>query len=101
MGMVEGPRVDTVRRYAALLGLVLVIFASTLAAVHFHQQDSDTPSKAHCLICVETHSPTALASSAEPVRHLSARQETVRTLELSYPSELVSPELFIRPPPAA
>jgi len=94
-------RAQTVGRYAALLYLVLVVFASTLTAVHYHQQDSEAPSKAHCLICVATHSPTVLASVAEPVRHLSTREEIVRTLELNHQGRLASPGLFIRPPPAA
>jgi len=88
-------------RYAALLCLVLVAFASTLTAVHYHQQDSEAPSKAHCLICVATHSPTVLASVAEPVRQFSTREEIIRALELNHQSRLASPGLFIRPPPAA
>jgi hypothetical protein len=84
-----------------MLCLVLAVFASTLTAIHVHQQQgAENPSKAHCLICVATHSPTVLVAAAVPTPHVSSAHATVRLVECDHRSRLFSPELFIRPPPA-
>jgi hypothetical protein len=89
------------RRQTAVLCLALAVFASSLAAIHVHPLLGDEgPRTTHCLICIAAHSPSVLAAAVAPLPDVSRSQGTVRLAEADHRSRLVSPDLFIRPPPA-
>jgi hypothetical protein len=90
------------QRWAALLCVVLAVFAATAAIVHVHPHAADrSPNATHCLLCVAAHSPTVLTSAIAPLPAI-ARVRAIISLPESDPhSRVLSPNLFIRPPPAA
>ena len=84
-----------------MLCLLLAVFASTAAIVHIHPPASDGgPNATHCLICNAAHAPTVLTSAFTPVPVFSGIRSTVSLPESDPHSRLLSPDLFIRPPPA-
>jgi hypothetical protein len=89
------------QRWAAILCVVLAVFAATAAIVHVHPHDADrSPNATHCLICVAAHAPTVLTAAVAPLPAI-ARVRAIISLPESDPhSRFLSQDLFIRPPPA-
>jgi hypothetical protein len=84
-----------------MLCLALAIFASTAAIVHSHPDAGDGgPTATHCLICVAAHAPTILVSTAAPVPTAAGVSATVSLPDSDSHSRFLTPDLFIRPPPA-
>ena len=97
-----GLTTTTAQRLAAVLCLVLAVFASSAAVLHVHPATGDTGSNAtHCLICVAAHSPTLLVSAIAFSPLMVRRPAVVSPAETNPHSRLLSHDLFIRPPPAA
>ena len=85
-----------------MLCVALVLFVSTAAIVHVHPHASDGgPNATHCLICVAAHAPTVLTSAVAPLPVVTGIRGTISLPESDPHSRVQSPDLFIRPPPAA
>lgn len=90
------------QRCAAMLCLALALFVSTAAIVHIHPDAGDGgPSTTHCLICVAAHAPTILVSSAGPLPTVAGVRAVVSLPDSDPHCRFLSPDLFIRPPPAS
>jgi hypothetical protein len=90
------------RQQTVLLSLALIIFASSAAVVHIHPQLGENgPDGIHCLICVAAHSPTVLTSAIAPPPVCSGIRALDCAPEINPHSRLLSPDLFIRPPPVS
>jgi hypothetical protein len=88
------------QRLAAVLCLVLTVFASSAAVIHMHSDAAETGPKAtHCLICVVAHAPTILVSAVVPAPAVAGVRGAVSLPERDPHSRFLSPDLFIRPPP--
>ncbi|MBZ5510527.1 MAG: hypothetical protein LAN70_05080 [Acidobacteriia bacterium] len=84
-----------------MLCVALAVFAATAAIVHVHPHASDGgPNATHCLICVAAHAPTVLTSVVAPLPAVTSIRGTISLPESDPHSRLLSPDLFIRPPPA-
>jgi hypothetical protein len=78
------------------------VFAATAAIVHVHPHDADrSPNATHCLICVAAHAPTVLTAAVAPLPAVTGVRGTISLPESDPHSRFLSPDLFIRPPPAA
>lgn len=92
----------TAQRTAAVLCLVLAVFASSAAVLHVHPNTGDAgPNATHCLICVAAHSPTLLVSVIAFGPLMVGAPSVVSPAETDPHSRYLSHDLFIRPPPAA
>jgi hypothetical protein len=90
------------QRWAAILCVVLAVFAATAAIVHVHPHAADrSPDATHCLICVAAHAPTVLTSALAPLPAVTSIRDTISLPESDPHSRFLSQDLFIRPPPAA
>ena len=79
----------------ACLCLLLLVFAATGEARHFHSNGNDA---LRCSVCVIAHSPTLLArvALAAPVR---VSQPLVAVTEVAVIPALAHDSYYIRPPP--
>jgi hypothetical protein len=93
-------RTTAIQRCAATLCLLLAVFASAAAIVHFHPHAEGGPTETHCLICVAAHAPTILVSIAAPLPAVAGVRATVSLPASDLHSRFLSQDLFIRPPPA-
>ena len=82
-------------RRTAVLCLLLMVFAATVEARHFHGSKLDAQ---RCSVCVVAHSPTLLARTAAIVPD-KASQPLVTLSETAVVTTLSHDTHCIRPPP--
>ena len=89
------------QRLTTALCLVLMVFASSAAVIHTHPDTAETgPNATHCLICVAAHAPTILVLTVAAAPAVAGVRATVSLPDSDPHSRFLSPDLFIRPPPA-
>ena len=85
-----------------MLCVVLAVFAATAAIVHVHPHDANGgPNATHCMICIAAHAPTVLTAAVVPLPSITCIRRSVSIPQSDPHSRLLSPDLFIRPPPVA